>query len=42
LNALFRRNKKAIAIYSATWVLCYLPFAEFELVNGLRYWLSLQ
>jgi hypothetical protein len=42
LSALLRRNWKAVAIFSATWVLGYLPFAEFEPVDRFRFWLSQQ
>ena len=42
ISALFRRNRKVVAIFSATWVLGCLPFAESEPVDRFRYWLSLQ
>jgi hypothetical protein len=42
ISALFRRDRKAVAIFSATWVLGCLPFAEFEPVDRFRFWLNLQ
>jgi hypothetical protein len=42
LGALFRRNRKAIAIYSVAWVLAALPLFKFEPVNQLRHWFWVQ
>jgi hypothetical protein len=42
LSALFRRNWKAVAIFSATWMLAFLHFAELEPVERFRFWLYVQ
>jgi hypothetical protein len=42
LSALFRRNWKAVAVFSATWVLALLPLLEVEPVVRFRFWLYVQ
>jgi len=42
LSALFRRSWKAVAIFSATWMLAFLHFAELEPVGQFRFWLYVQ
>ena len=42
LSALFRRNRKAVAIFSATWALAVLPLLDPEPVGRFRFWLLVQ
>jgi hypothetical protein len=42
LSALFRRNWRAVAVFSATWVLALWPLLEVEPVERFRFWLLVQ
>jgi hypothetical protein len=41
-NALFRRNWRATAIFSAAWLLAVLPIAGLEPMKQLQFWLEVQ
>jgi hypothetical protein len=41
-NALFRRDLRATAIFSAIWVLAVLPVVKPEPVDRFRFWLNVQ
>jgi hypothetical protein len=42
LSALFRRNWRAVTIFSATWALALLPLLDVEPVERFRFWLLVQ
>ena len=42
LGALFRRDAKAVAIFSVTWMLTVLPFLDLEPVVRFRGWLLIE